>query len=118
KMLSNHEMSLRRISWGMALVGLVTVTGLALTASGGRAARQMSAITEQVEAVDFARLSDLVAQPAHADEPATMQTADAPEAVDAPPAAPAVAQAHHAVPLAPVAPPAPMAPTADMVPPV
>jgi len=118
KMLSNHEISLRRISWGMALVGLVTVTGLALTASGGRAARQMSAITEQVEAVDFARLSDLVAQPAHADEPATMQTADAPEAVDAPPAAPAVAQAHHAVPLAPVAPPAPMAPAADMVPPV
>ena len=38
KMLSNHEASIRRISWGMAAVALVTAAGLALTASGSRAA--------------------------------------------------------------------------------
>ena len=43
-MLSHHEISLQRISWGMAAVAIVTATGLALTASGSRAAQQMAAM--------------------------------------------------------------------------
>jgi bla regulator protein BlaR1 len=118
KMLSNHDMSLRRISWGMAAVALVTATGLALTASGTRAAQQMAAITEKVETADFTRLKDLVAQPAAASLPA----ADAVPAAPASPAAPAAPAVHassssHAD-AWPVAPVAPVAPAADMIAPV
>src|SRR3546814_4333283 len=55
KMLSAHEMSLRRISWGMAAVALVTASGLALTASGSRAAQQVAAITDKVDSMNFGR---------------------------------------------------------------
>ena len=68
-MLSHHEISLQRISWGMAAVAIVTATGLALTASGSRAAQQMAAISETVESADLARLGDLVARPAAATVP-------------------------------------------------
>lgn len=113
KMLSNHDMSLRRISWGMAAVALVTATGLALTASGSRAAQQMAAITQKVESADFARLTDLVAQPAKASAVAAVATvADVPAVPDAPATVDAVA------PVAPVAPIAPVAPAADMAVPV
>ncbi|EQB34034.1 M56 family metallopeptidase [Sphingobium ummariense] len=120
KMLSTHESSLQRISWGMAAVGLVTATGLALTASGSRAAQQMAAITEKVGDVDFARLSDFVAQPAQA------SLADVPQAPEAPaaPAAPAASKfakgdiAIPPVPSVPAAPPVPPVPAVDMVPPV
>lgn len=112
-MLSNHEISLRRISWGMALVGSVTVTGLALTASGGRAAQQVAAITERVEAVNFTRLSDLVAQPVEADESPSVQEKAAPELSHTPSAARISAQSDRTVSSVPVA-----APAADMVPPV
>jgi beta-lactamase regulating signal transducer with metallopeptidase domain len=112
KMLSNHDLSLRRISWGMAAVALVTATGLALTASGSRAAQQMAAITEKVEGADFARLTDLVAQPARAVMPAVA-------AVPTVPATPALsAIAAPQPPVAPEAPMAPIAPAADMVPPM
>lgn len=67
-MLSAHEMSLRRISWGMAAVALVTVSGLVLTASGSRAAQQVAAITDKVDSMHFGRLADWVAQPASASE--------------------------------------------------
>ncbi|MDO7834809.1 M56 family metallopeptidase [Sphingobium sp. HBC34] len=109
KMLSNHDVSLQRISWGMAAVALVTATGLALTASGSRAAQQMAAITDRVESADFAKLSGLVSQPAVAAGPTV---ADVP-AVPAAPPAPAVDPWP-----APVAPSAPMVPAADMIAPV
>ncbi|HUD94379.1 M56 family metallopeptidase [Sphingobium sp.] len=124
KMLSTHETSLRRISWGMAAVALVTATGLALTASGSRAAQQMAAITEKVESADLARLTDLVAQPAQASIPAVAAAPAVPAvpALPAEPTEPAEAQARHrsdpqphAAPLPPV-PPVP--PAADMVAPI
>ncbi|SCW49629.1 Signal transducer regulating beta-lactamase production, contains metallopeptidase domain [Sphingobium faniae] len=115
KMLSNHEMSLRRISLGMALVGLMTVAGLALTASGGRAAQQVAAIAGQVETVNFNRLSALVAQPAQADEPVALQGDNALQIVAEPSNAVVPVQADHAL---PTPPPPPSALAADMVPPV
>ncbi|HAF41974.1 MAG TPA: energy transducer TonB [Sphingobium sp.] len=115
KMLSTHETSLRRISWGMAAVALVTATGLALTASGSRAAQQMAALTEKVEGADLARLTDLVAQPAQASTPA-VAAVPAVRAVPAVPAALGHADPQlQAVPLPPV-PPVP--PAADMVAPI
>ncbi|MCP1472019.1 beta-lactamase regulating signal transducer with metallopeptidase domain [Sphingobium sp. OAS761] len=115
KMLSSHETSLHRISWAMAAVALVTATGLALTASGSRAAQQMAAITEKVQGADLGRLTDLVAAPAIA----SVDTADAVPAVPAAPLPPATrASTDPVVPPAPPEPPLPPAPTADMVPPV
>jgi len=119
KMLSAHEMSLCRISWGMAAVALVTASGLALTASGTRAARQVAAITDKVESMNFGRLADLVAQPASASEIAPSQTSKI--AAAAPLQSPAGQSGETAslpsVPPAPPAPPAPAAPVADVVPP-
>ncbi|WP_294132841.1 M56 family metallopeptidase [Sphingobium sp.] len=112
-MLSRHEISLQRISWGMAAVAIVTATGLALTASGSRAAQQMAAISDTVETADFARLSNLVAQPAAATVP---QTVDAwPETPTAPTAARIDAEMAAAPPPAPTA---PIVPAADMIAPV
>ncbi|NML09623.1 energy transducer TonB [Sphingobium sp. AR-3-1] len=109
KMLSNHDVSLQRISWGMAAVAVVTATGLALTASGSRAAQQMAAITDKMESADFAKLSDLVSQPAVASVPevADMPVVPAVEAVVDPWPSPA-----------PVASTAPIVPAADMIAPV
>ena len=45
-MLSRKDQSAARISWGMAAVAIVTAAGLALTASGSRAAQQMAAIDD------------------------------------------------------------------------
>ncbi len=110
KMLSSHADSLHRISWGMAAVALVTLAGLALTASGSRAAREMAAITGTVDDVNMARLTNLMA--------------DAPprEAVQPEPAAPsepvAMVHAERMVPTPPTAPTPPIAPTADMVAPI
>lgn len=121
KMLSNHDISLQRISWGMAAVAIVTAAGLALTASGSRAAQQMAAITDKVESADFAKLSDLVSQPAVATVPSTAEIAAVP-AVSAVPAVPALSSVQagdEAWPSpAPIAPPAPMVPAADMIAPV
>jgi bla regulator protein BlaR1 len=120
KMLSTHETSLRRISWGMAAVALVTATGLALTASGSRAAQQMAAITGTMENADLARLTDLVAKPAQVSIPAAAAT----PAVPAAPAASAepdrMSQADPipAPPPAPIAPVPPVPPAADMVAPI
>lgn len=115
KMLSNHDISLRRISWGMAAVALVTAAGLALTASGSRAAQQMAAITDRVEGADFGRLSNLVAHPARASVPDVAQIA-------AVPAAPVVSavdtDADTSAWPAPMVPPAPIVPAADMIAPV
>ena len=117
KMLSAHEMSLCRISWGMAAVALVTASGLALTASGTRAARQVAAITDKVEAMNFGRLADLVAQPASASEIAPSQTPKTAAAAQSQsPAGQAGETA--SLPSAPPAPPAPAAPVADVAPPV
>ncbi|WP_311269109.1 M56 family metallopeptidase [Sphingobium sp. WCS2017Hpa-17] len=118
KMLSNHDISLQRISWGMAAVAIVTATGLALTASGSRAAQQMAAITDKVESADFAKLSNLVSQPATASVPANADVAAVP-AVPTAPAVPAVKAGDDIWPSpAPMAPPAPMVPAADMIAPV
>ncbi|MET0369771.1 MAG: M56 family metallopeptidase [Sphingobium sp.] len=109
KMLSTHELSLRRISWGMAAVGTLTFTGLALTASGSRAAQQVAAISDTVSQVQFSRLTDLVVNSASAKtEPGMPSLAEAP----VPPAPPAIpATLFDAPPVAPV-PPAPPAPPA------
>ena len=114
KMLSAHEMSLRRISCAMAGVALVTASGLALTASGSRAAQQVAAITDRVEAMNFGRLADLVAQPASASEIALSQ---APEAAAVPPV-PSHAEKKGEMASLPSALPAPAAPVADMAPPL
>jgi beta-lactamase regulating signal transducer with metallopeptidase domain len=116
KMLSNHAASLNRINIGMALVAAVTLAGLALTASGSRAAQQVAALTENVQQVDFSRLGDLMAQPAAANTGAPVSMPDLPPAPaeSAPPPA-AVSAMHAPVPLAP---PAPLAPASDMIPPV
>ena len=113
-MLSAHEMSLRRISWAMAGVALVTASGLALTASGSRAAQQVAAMTDRVEAMNFGRLADLVAQPASASEIALSQ---APEAAAVPPV-PSHAEKKGEMASLPSALPAPAAPVADMAPPL
>lgn len=120
KMLSNHDVSLSRISWGMAAVAIVTATGLALTASGSRAAQQMAAITDQVGSADFTRLKELVAQPAIASVEAVPAVAATP-AVPAVPAVPAkdMGSVKALAPVDPVAvpaPPAPMAPAAPIPP--
>ena len=112
-MLSRHEISLQRISWGMAAVAIVTATGLALTASGSRAAQQMAAISDTVETADFARLSNLVAKPAAATVPQTVD--EWPET----PAVPTAARIDTEMAAAPPpAPTAPIVPAADMVAPV
>ncbi|WP_278391857.1 M56 family metallopeptidase [Sphingobium yanoikuyae] len=117
KMLSSHETSLKRISWGMAAVAMVVATGLALTASGSRAAQQMAAITDKVDQADFARLTNLVSQPVSARE-ALPQAAPVPAAAPMPAAAPApVAHADRVPPAAPV-PPVPAADIVSPVPPV
>ncbi len=116
KMLSSHETSLRRISWGMAAVAVATAAGLALTASGSRAAKQMAAITQKVEQADLTRLTDLVAQPAHA----TINAAALPAARDmpSPPAAPAAPEGEPVPAVTPLAPIAAVPPAADMTPPI
>ena len=115
-MLSSHETSLRRISWGMAAVAVATAAGLALTASGSRAAKQMAAITQKVEQADLTRLTDLVAQPTHA----TINAAALPAARDmpSPPAAPAAPEGEPVPAVAPLAPIAAVPPAADMTPPI
>ncbi|WP_150290634.1 M56 family metallopeptidase [Sphingobium estronivorans] len=113
KMLSAHEMSLRRISWGMAAVALLIVSGLVLTASGSRAVQQVAAMTGKVDSMDFGRLTDLVAQPASASEMAVPERQSTPQ-----PASPVkVAAEADSLPPAPPAPPAPPLPAADMAPP-
>lgn len=115
KMLSTHETSLYRISWAMAAVAIVTATGLALTASGSRAAQQMAAITEKVETADLARLGDLVAQPAVASVPQAPAVADVPAV---PTAATLTAEQVANLPPVPPAPTAPVPPAVDMIAPV
>jgi beta-lactamase regulating signal transducer with metallopeptidase domain len=121
-MLSNHAASLHRISWGMAAVALLTTAGLALTASGSRAAQQMAAITDRVEDASLTRLATLMMQPPRAPQAATAPIAPlAPMAptdvVEAPPATAAMADpVDTVVPMAPQA-PVPPAP-ADVVPPM
>lgn len=126
KMLSDHDISLQRISWGMAAVALVTATGLALTASGSRAAQEMAAITDKVQSADFGRLKDIVAQPVQANA-ATMSNdgnsrsgdehavwVSAAPAAPATPATPAMTAGGDWTPVAPATPAAPVPPAADM----
>ncbi|MDI1295571.1 MAG: M56 family metallopeptidase, partial [bacterium] len=112
KMLSNHETSLNRISWGMAAIAIVTAAGLALTASGSRAAQEMAAITDKMDGVNFARLTDMVSQPAAASE-AVQAEAWMSSPAPAQPAAVAAAKTDW-----PAVPPAPVVPAADMIAPI
>lgn len=123
KMLSTHADSLHRISWGMAAIALVTAAGLALTASGSRAAQEVSAITDRVQDASMARLASLMTEPPQAPDalaaPSVPQAPSAPEAPPAPATPDSVrAHAHASLIPAPPAPPIPAAPAADMVPPV
>lgn len=112
KMLSAHDLSLQRISWGMAAVALVTATGLALTASGSRAAQEMAAITDKVQMADFGRLKDLMEKPVQANA-AVLSGEDTAHARSAP-----AAMAAPSVPagdwMPPAAPAALIPPAADM----
>ncbi len=112
KMLSTHDVSLQRISWGMAAVALVTASGLALTASGSRAAQEMAAITDKVQAADFGRLKEFVAQPVQAN--AAVVSNDATAHAASVPAAPTSPSAPASDWMPPAAPVAPVAPAADM----
>lgn len=114
KMLSNHADSLHRISWGMAAVALVTLAGLALTASGSRAAREMAAITNTVDDVNMARLTNLMTD-APPSAPVQPQWADEPAAPSEPAA---MTHAEDMAPAPPAAPDAPIVPAADMVAPI
>lgn len=116
KMLSNHDVSLRRISWGMAAVGALTLAGLAMTASGSRAAQQVAAITGDMPDVKLSRLTDLVAQDAAARTGPVV--ADLPKVPRAPqPSAPSVS-AVDPVPPVPAAPAIAAVPAVDAIAPV
>uniref|UniRef100_UPI0008730A1F M56 family metallopeptidase n=1 Tax=Sphingobium phenoxybenzoativorans TaxID=1592790 RepID=UPI0008730A1F len=102
KMLASHSVSLRRISWGMAVMAAITVTGLALTASGSGAARQMAEVSQTVRESRLAKMASFmplaggekatgnatVSAPANAAAGGAMRD-DAVAAVEAAPAAPA-----------------------------
>jgi bla regulator protein BlaR1 len=103
KMLSTHHSnSLHRISWGMTAVAAVTVAGLALTASGGRAAREMASVSDTLDNAHMAKLAGFLPPaappaPAAPASPAVMETLDrieAPKPPEAPRAPEAPAAAH------------------------
>ncbi|MGK2911311.1 MAG: M56 family metallopeptidase [Sphingobium sp.] len=108
KMLSNHAASLNRISWGMSAVAIVTVAGLALTASGSEAAQEMASVSGRLSEAKLMNLATFM--PRQQSEVAPF---DVPETPETPMAAVApLAPAMPAVPDAPVAPMAPEAPRA------
>ncbi len=112
KMLSTHDVSLQRINWGIAAVAIVTASGLALTASGSRAAQEMAAITDKVQAADFGRLKDLVAQPVQANAAVVANDARAREPSKLAASAMPSVSASDWIP--PAAPAEPIPPAADM----
>ncbi|MDX3909644.1 MAG: M56 family metallopeptidase [Sphingobium sp.] len=83
KMLSNHSASLRHITWGMGAVAVVTVAGLALTASGSGAAREMASVSGPLGNANLTRLTALLPR-----NPVEARAPQAP-AAPAPPAPPA-----------------------------
>lgn len=94
KMLSSHSVSLHRISWGMSAVAVVTVAGLALTASGSKAAQEMATVSRHLSGAKLSRLASLmpsapdmpeIAEPPMWPEASTVaETPEAPAAIEAP----------------------------------
>lgn len=110
KMLSRKDQSAARISWGMAAVAVATFSGLALTASGSRAAEEVATVTHGIADARLTKLVKLL--------PESVKFADSadraePAAVPAVPQVPAEPDAP-AAPAAPRAPEAPLAPTAPL----
>lgn len=106
-MLTAHQQSLHRITWGMAAVAVATVSGLALTASGSRAAQQVAALSEKMEGARISRLAAYFPQTPAAPATVSATVPTTPAAPDAP-QAPASADAT-AAPMVPAAPAAPAA---------
>lgn len=79
KMLSAHGKSLRRISWGMAAVAVTTISGLALTASGSRAAQEVAGVSGKVADAKLVKLASFLPMPVQPPEPPRP-----PEAIKAP----------------------------------
>lgn len=120
-MLSAHSKSLHRITWGMTAIALVTVAGLALTASGGRAAQQVAGMSASMsEGVGSARFAKLASFMPQASEKAEVAPAPEPAELAAPavPAAPAAPTLRHGFAHDHAVPPAPPAPLMTAVPPV
>lgn len=105
KMLSTHTDSLRRITWGMTAVAAVTISGLALTASGSQVAREMASVSTRLSSAKLTKLATFMPQAATVPEtpeppyrPEMTEPYPAPEtpqapaalAAPAPPAPPAV----------------------------
>lgn len=101
KMLSNHTASLHHISWSMAAIAVVTVAGLALTASGSGAAREMASVSDRLSEAKVMKLATLLPQEAQE----TVSSVIVPETPETP--EPPMAPLAPAVPTAPEAPPAP-----------
>ncbi|MES2270558.1 MAG: M56 family metallopeptidase [Pseudomonadota bacterium] len=103
KMLSTHTDSLRRITWGMTAVAAVTVSGLALTASGSQVAKEMASVSTRLSSVKLTKLATFMPQ-----------VATVPETPE-PPYRPEMTEPYPA-PETPVAPEAPLAPAAMAAP--
>ncbi|RVT40677.1 M56 family metallopeptidase [Sphingobium algorifonticola] len=115
KMLSTHSATLHRITWGMSAVAVVTVAGLALTASGSKAAQEMATVSRQFSDTKLSRLASLLPSSAPRADlpepqaplalPSVAAIAQAPDTLEAPepPAPPAATQAP-AAPMPPAAP--------------
>ncbi|AUW59485.1 energy transducer TonB [Sphingobium sp. SCG-1] len=120
KMLSNHTASLHHISWSMAAIAVVTVAGLALTASGSGAAREMASVSSRLSEAKLTKLAAFmpeevrdVAAPVTPETPETPTTPTTP-VVAVTPTAPTAPSAPFE-PAAPLPPPAPAAPRAPVV---
>ena len=112
KMLATHSASLHRISWGMAVIAAVTVSGLALTASGSGAARQMAEVSRTVSDAKLTKLASFLPMVSEVSPPKAVVAPKAPTAPTAPQAAASVAQTHVPAPvMAQVPSMAPVAPT-------
>lgn len=115
-MLQSHSQSLHRISMGMMLVAIVTAVGLALTASGSRAAQQIAGVSDQVAGANMTRLAAFLPEPVIA--PAAPRAPEAPIQAEVPtvpetPEAPAVVTTDRRDPAwADIPPPVPAAPMA------
>jgi beta-lactamase regulating signal transducer with metallopeptidase domain len=81
KMLTAHSKSLHRITWGMTVIAVVTAAGLALTASGPRAAQQVATISQSVRSLPIARLASFMpVTPRVPGAPPVAEASDIPEA--------------------------------------
>ncbi|CAN5179900.1 hypothetical protein BH10PSE12_BH10PSE12_20740 [soil metagenome] len=125
KMLSSHSASLHRISWGMAVIAATIVAGLALTASGSRAAQGMAAFSDKVDGAQMNRLASFLPQRIEAratPEPAQPEDSRVADAQVAETTHTQTSMPHATydaiAPMAAISPVAPVPPVAPMPPPI